>query len=264
MSVYVKEKPEFLRQSLESVFNQTLEPDEVILVQDGPLTPELDGVIADFQRRYPSLRTLPLEKNGGLGRALDQGLHLCSNDLVARMDTDDICFPDRFSRQVAFMDSHPDVDVASGWIDEFIGTVDNVRSVKRVPASNEEILVYMRKRNPMNHPAVMFRKAAVLEAGGYMHFPLFEDWYLWARMSQKGRRFANMQESLLYFRMSPEAVKRRGGWKYSKDSARFQMKLHEIGLISLPQALVSATMRSVVYLMPNRLRTLVYSKLLRK
>ena len=211
MSVYLKEQPLFLRQSLNSIFKQTFEPNEVILVEDGPLSNGLYAILDEFQSLYPQIIRVKLSQNGGLGNALNEGLKHCSHELVIRMDTDDICFPDRFEKQIEFMTKHPEVDISSAWLEEFEGDVTNVKTIKKVPASHSEIKTYIKTRNPLNHPAVIFRKSAVERAGGYKHFPLFEDWYLWARMMQCGARFANIQECLLHFRTSSDMFKRRGG-----------------------------------------------------
>lgn len=263
MSLYFKENTDCLCASLVSIFKQTQIPNEVILVEDGPLTDELYSVLNEYERKYTQLKRIKLSQNGGLGKALNAGLKHCSNDLVARMDTDDIALPDRFEKQIKFMSEHPEVDISSGWLIEFNGTIDNRLSLKKVPESHKEISEYLKYRNPLNHPAVIFKKSAVEKAGGYQHFPLFEDWYLWARMMKSGAIFANIQEPLVYFRTSPEMYKRRGGVEYAKNSAKFQFKLFDLGVISLFQALKSSLIRGGVYLLPNNLRSFVYSKFLR-
>lgn len=263
MSLYAKERPLFLRQSLDSVFGQTLKPDEVIFVEDGPLTSELYSVVEKYCQLHPEMKVIPLPVNGGLGKALNVGLKHCSNELIARMDTDDIALPDRFEKQVEFMAENPDVDICSGWLNEFESDIANIKSVKKVPATHSEISDYIKSRNPLNHPVVMFRKSAVEKAGGYRHFPLFEDWYLWARMMASGAKFANIQRPLVNFRISPNMYKRRGGIGYAMDSARFQWTLHRLGIISVFHAIKSALMRGVVYILPNTVRALIYSKLLR-
>ena len=175
LSVYRKEQPAYLRQSLDSIFTQTLQPAEVVLVKDGPLTDALDEVAEEYCRKYPVLKVVPLSENQGLGRALNEGLKYCSYDLVARMDTDDVAKPERFEKQIAVFCAHPEMDVVGAWIDEFEGSIENVISVRVLPLEDSEIRRFARKRNPVNHPVVMFRKSAVLVAGGYQHFPLFED-----------------------------------------------------------------------------------------
>ncbi len=263
LSLYLKENPAFLRQSLDSIFNQTLKANEVIMVLDGPITKELSCVVKEYENNYSQLKIVPLESNKGLGTALNEGLKHCSNDLIIRMDTDDICFTNRFERQVRFMTANPDIVASSAWLEEFETSIDYPVSIKKVPSSSEEIAVYGKSRNPLNHPAVIFRKAIVEAVGGYKHFPLFEDWYLWARLMAAGYKLANMNEPLVYFRTSTDMYKRRSGWKYAKDSFNFQLQLHKLGLIPLTQAYKSGIMRGVVYLLPNSLRGFIYKKLLR-
>lgn len=263
MSLYYKERPEYLRQSLDSVFNQSVIPDEVVLVKDGPLTPELDAAVDEYKTNHKELKVVPLPVNGGLGNALNEGLKHCSHELVARMDTDDICFSNRFEQQIRFMEGHPTVDIISSWLEEFEGDVSQAKSIKRVPGTHEEIAQYIKSRNPLNHPAVMFRKSAVEKSGSYQHFPLFEDYYLWARMMKDGATFANIQEPLLHFRISPDMFRRRGGWNYAKDCVKFQWMLHKLGIISSFAAIKSSILRGGVYMMPNVIRAIIYSKLLR-
>ena len=264
LSLYIKEQPSYLIQSLESLFSQTLPPDEIVLVKDGPLTTELDAIVSDYATRHASLKVVSLPRNMGLGRALNEGLKHCSYDLVARMDTDDVAKPQRFQRQVEMFTAHPELDVCSAWIDEFEGDMTHVVSVRKLPEQHEDIAAYAKSRCPVNHPVVMFRKSAVLAAGGYRHFPLFEDYYLWVRMLMNGAHFYNIQESLLYFRFSPAMFKRRGGWKYGMDECRFQTLLWKSGFLSLPEYVRNVAIRLITRLMPNVLRAWVYKRLLRK
>ncbi len=263
MSLYSKEQPEFLSQSLHSVFTQTLKADEVVLMEDGPITPELDSIVKEFQTKYRELKVVKIPVNGGLGKALNEGLKYCSCDIVARMDTDDIAEPTRFEKQLDFMQKNPDIDICSSWLREFEGEITNKKSIKTVPTSHAEIQKYIKSRNPINHPAVIFRKKAVLEAGGYLPFPLFEDYYLWVRMLVNGCKFANIPECLVNFRVSSDMYRRRGGMKYAMDCANFQWTLHKLGIISSFEAVKASIVRSVVYLLPNKIRSLIYSKFLR-
>lgn len=263
MSLYWKERQEFLRLSLKSVFNQSLPPDEVVLVEDGPVGEELEKVVNEFSAEHPEMKVVRLPQNGGLGKALNEGLRHCSHELVARMDTDDIAMPCRFERQVDYMSRHPETDAVGAWIDEFIDDRSNVVSTRRLPETNEEIRAFASSRNPINHPVVMFRKSAVEKAGGYMDFPLFEDYYLWARMLVDGSRFHNLQESLLWFRSSPDMFRRRGGWKYAYDEARFLLTLRKLGLSSGVQTVKNICLRFGVRIMPNAVRGFIYKHLLR-
>ncbi|MCM1139771.1 MAG: glycosyltransferase [Muribaculum sp.] len=261
MSLYAKERPEFLRQSLDSVFKQTLMADEVVLVEDGPLTKELYAVVDEYSLKHSELKIIPLPVNGGLGHALNEGIKHCGNDLIARMDTDDIAKSDRFEKQVSFMRSHPDIDGCSAWIEEFIGDIENIVSVKKLPETNDDIYKFGKSRCPINHPAVIYRKKAVIECGGYGPFP--EDYYLWGRMLTKGFKLHNLQESLLYFRSSENVYKRRGGWNYYKAMLKLQKELHRISYTSYPEYLRNITIRTIVALIPNSLRAFIYKKFLR-
>lgn len=264
MSVYTSEKSEYLEAALHSVFEQTLVPTEVVLVQDGPLTSELESVIAMFCEKYKSIKTVKLAKNMGLGNALNVGLSMCEYDFVARMDSDDLSFPNRFEAQLRVFDRYPDVSVVGAWIDEFEGDVSNIVSTRKLPEAHEDILLYAKSRCPINHPVVMFKKKSVLDAGGYQHFPLFEDYYLWVRMLLSGAKFYNIQDSLLYFRFSPDMFKRRGGWRYAIVELRFQRLLKEVGFISFIHFLKNTSARIIARILPNTMRATLYKKLLRR
>lgn len=264
MSVYYQEQPAHLKEALDSVFDQTLPPDEVVLVEDGPLTPELERIIKGEQILHPALKRVSLKQNVGLGLALREGLSHCSNDLVARMDTDDICKRERFERQTRFMEEHPDIDVLGTWIDEFVGMPSQIVSMRRLPEEHDDIVRFGHKRNPVNHPTVMFRKKSVESAGSYQHFYLFEDYFLWARMMQQGFRFHNLPESLLFFRMSGNMFLRRGGLKYLRSEMAFQQALHRLGYISLPCMLQNISLRTLMRIIPNRMRQYIYLRILRR
>lgn len=253
-----------MRQALESIWDdQTLKPAEIVLVKDGPLTPELDAVIDDFRRSAP-LTVVALERNRGLGIALCEGLKHCTCELVARMDGDDVAKPERFARQVEFMTGHPDIAVCGSWIDEFIGSTDNVVSQRRLPETSAELVAFGRRRNPLNHPTVMFRKSAVEAVGGYEHFPLFEDYWLWARMLTAGYRFYNFQEPLLWFRTSADVYRRRGGWRYAMTELKLQYRLRKLGYISFMDIIVGGGIRFAVRILPNSIRKTLYNKLARQ
>ena len=166
LSIYQKEQPKCLKQSLDSIFNQTIFPSEVVLVKDGPLTCELDILIEEYLQKYPILKIISLSTNQGLGCALNEGLKYCSNNLIVRMDTDDIAMPIRAEEQLNVFEKYPDVDVVGAWVNEFIDDISNIISVRKLPEWHDEILRFAQKRNPMNHPVVMFKKSAVVAAGG--------------------------------------------------------------------------------------------------
>ncbi|MFV0582569.1 MAG: glycosyltransferase family 2 protein [Parabacteroides gordonii] len=263
LSLYYKESPSFLRESLDSIFNQTLLPTDVVLVKDGPLNEELDLVINDFRIKYPILKIICIPVNKGLGKALNLGLQYCTYEIVTRMDTDDIAKPNRFEKQIEIFMNHPEIDIVSSWIDEFEGDTNHVLSIRKLPEYHKDIYQFAKKRSPINHPAVMFRKSSVLAAGGYKHFPLFEDYYLWVRMLMNGAKFYNLQESLLYFRSSSEMFKRRGGLNYALKELKFEQKLLEIKFISKSIFIKNILIRFISRLIPNKLRAIIYKHLLR-
>lgn len=264
LSLYQKENAAFLRQSLDSIFSQTLPPDEVVLVEDGPLTEELYAAVGEYARKYPILKVVPLPENVGLGRALNEGVKHCTCELIARMDTDDISVPGRFERQASVFSKNPDVDVCSAWIEEFADSPRHAISIRKVPEKHWEIMLYAQKRCPVNHPAVMFRKQALLAAGGYRHFPLLEDYYLWMRMLMNGSKFYNIQDSLLYFRISPDMYLRRGGLAYLKNEVRFWAMACRRKFVSPARFLANIVVRIPVRLCPCKLRSALYMDLLRK
>lgn len=265
MSVYHKEKPEYLKQAIESIQLQTLTTDDFVLVCDGLLNPELDTVIARKQQEMgEALNVVRLAKNGGLGNALNEGIKHCKNELVARMDSDDIAYLDRCEKQIAVFNAHPEVSVCSGVVEEFT-TVPEVVDTRRVPPeTNAEIVEFAKKRNPFNHPCVMYKKSAVEAAGSYQDFYLLEDYYLWLRMLMAGYRGYNIQEPLLHMRAGSDMYLRRAGWKYAKTQAKLFKYMKNSGFIGSGQYVKSCVIRSGSALAPNWLRKFMFEKVLRK
>lgn len=263
LSVYSGEHSTYLDQALSSILSQTLRPDEIVLVKDGPLTEPLEQVIATYLRTYADLfKIVELPQNQGLGHALNEGLKACSHDLVARMDTDDIAKPDRFAKQMEVFSKDPDLDICSSWIEEFEGDPQCILAVKKVPEKHEEIIHYARHRCPVNHPAVMYRKHVVQEVGGYEGFP--EDYRLWIKMILHGSKFYNIQESLLYFRFSRATIKRRGGMKYAVSDVLSQWGFYKLGFLNLFDLIYNISVRSFVRLVPTNVRFLIYKKCMRR
>lgn len=264
MSVYAKENPTFLTEALDSVLAQTIEPSEIVLVKDGPLTFELEKVIDNYINKYPeNFKIISLQENKGLGIALKIGVDNSSFDIIARMDSDDIAKSDRFEKQLKVLTLNPDVDIVGSYIKEFEGDITNILSVRKVPTSSKEIYDYARRRNPFNHMTVMFRKNAVYGAGNYKQSLYTEDYYLWARMIKNNSKMANIPESLVYARTGRDLFKRRGGLIYVKSEINLQKKLYSIGFINLWEAVINVGLRVLIRIMPNALRGYVYKKLLR-
>lgn len=265
MSVYHKEKPEYLKQAIASIQAQTLPTDDFVLVCDGPLNDALDAVIAKKQQEMgKTLNVVRLAKNGGLGNALNEGIKHCKNELVARMDSDDIAYQDRCEKQIAVFYKHPEVSICSGIVEEFTSTPDVVDAKRVPPEAHEEIVEFAKKRNPFNHPCVMYKKSAVEAVGSYQDFYLLEDYYLWLRMLMAGYQGYNIQESLLHMRAGSDMYLRRAGWKYAKTQARLFKFMKSQGFIDEGQYIKSCVIRSGSVLTPNWLRKLMFEKVLRK
>lgn len=264
MSVYNKEIPEYLDGSMDSMWNQTIPVDDFVLVCDGPLNPELEQVIQEQKQSHgETLQVVRLEEGQGLGKALNYGMQFCKHEIIARMDSDDISKPERMEKQLEAMEKYQ-ADLVGSAVDEFEDNIENVKATRRMVETSEEIRKYIGKRNPFNHPTMVYVKSAVLQAGGYMDCPFFEDYYLWARMIQAGKIGYNVPESLLYMRAGAKMYQRRGGLAYGKLAFKFRRKLRKMGVSSFGQYVVSAYGQFLVCLIPNFMREFFYQKFLRK
>lgn len=264
MSVYRKEKAENLREAMDSIWRQTAPADEFILMCDGPLTAELDEVIAQEEKAHSgTLKVIRLAENGGLGNALNIGIRHCRNELIARMDSDDISRDERCEKQLAVFAAQPETCIVSGTVEEFTKTIADVKTARALPETHEEILRFARRRSPFNHPCVMYRKSAVEAAGGYRSIYLLEDYHLWIRMLQRGCRGYNLQEPLLWMRTGSELYRRRSGWKYARSQQKLFRFMAESGFISRDECIRRSAQRSLVALMPNRMRGRLIRKILR-
>ncbi len=263
MSTYRGESPEHLRQSLDSLVAQTLQPDEVIVVKDGPLTRELDDVLAQYIVKLP-LVVIPLQQNVPVGTALAEGLRHCRSDFVARMDSDDVCPSTRLEMQFNFMKQHPDCSVLSAWAAEFSGDPRGPYAIRSGP-DVVKLGPYARFRNPIGHSsAVLFRRADVIASGGYQACPFFEDYDLWARMMILGYRLYNMPEVLVFARAGSEMLRRRRGIAYIRNEVNFLRKMHKIGFLSTPYFLANLLLRIPCRLLPETLLRRFYRTFLRE
>ena len=264
MSVYFKEKAQNLRESMDSIWNQTLKTNDFVLVCDGPLSVDLDEVIDEMSRFHPELSVVRLEKNSGLGSALNIGIKQCRNEIVARMDSDDISRPDRCELQMSVFSSNPDVSICSGTVEEFVVSKDIVESKRVVPEMHDDIVKFAKKRNPFNHPCVMYKKTAVDNAGGYKDFYLLEDYYLWIRMLQNGAIGYNLQRPLLWMRAGSDLYKRRSGLRYAQSQKKLFKYMNSSGFISKREYIGSVLLRGAASLTPNFVRKMMFKAFLRK
>jgi glycosyltransferase involved in cell wall biosynthesis len=261
--VYAQESPRFLGECLDSLAAQTRAADEVVIVEDGPLTEELDATIHYHARHLPVVRaTLP--RHAGLGEALRSGLEACRGVYVARMDADDIALPARFERQMSFLAAHPGIDVVGSAIAEFHDLPGAPHAIRRLPGSGIALRRFAALRNPLNHMTVLFRRQSVIAAGNYQPFAGFEDYHLWARMLQLGYRIHNLPDVLVLARCGAGMQARRGGLSYLVREASFQLFLHRAGLLSATACLRNLLIRAPIRIAPAFARAFFYSRVLRQ
>lgn len=202
--------------------------------------------------------------NRGLGKVLEEGLFICSNELVARMDADDIAISDRFEKQIAFMISNPDISVVGGQISEFVGSEDNIVGYRNVPIDSSECRSYYQNRDPLNHMTVMFRKSAVIDVGNYQTWHLDEDTYLWGRLLKAGYKITNLPDILVNVRVGKDMYARRGGWEYFKSDTKILKWKLDNGLTTYGIYLYNYLVRFIVQvIMPNKVRGWFFRTILR-
>lgn len=265
MSIYYKENAEWFDKSIKSMFDQTIKPSEFVLVEDGKLTDELYGVVDKYKNEYPEIfKVIEIKENGGLGPALKKGIEECSNEFVARMDSDDYCLPERIEKEFEIFEKDPELGLVGTNVSEFIDNTDNVICNVILPETNEEIVKFSKKRCPFRHPSILYKKSAVLKAGNYREYYLCEDYDMWLRMIRSGCKCYNVQEILTYMRIGEDFYKRRGGHKYFKSIKRFKKEQLENGYFTKMEYLKTIVPHAIVCYMPNGLRDFVYKKFLRK
>ena len=266
-SVYKNDNPEYIKVALDSMLiHQSVMPAEIVLVQDGPVSNIILTLLHEYEERFPEvMRIIRLEQNKGLGNALRLGVEKAKFDIIARMDSDDICLPERFEKQLAYLEEHPDCDIVGGQMTEFIDSPDNIVGRREVPLTNEEIYQYMKMRCALNHVTVMFRKDAVLKVGNYQDWFWNEDYYLWVRMMMAGCKFANIPDVAVNVRSGADQYARRGGKKYFDSEIGIKKLMLEKGMITRTQFVKNYVERFIIQLLlPNSVRGWVFRTFARK
>lgn len=261
MSIYYKEKSEYLQRAMISIWDeQTVKPNEIVLVLDGPLSVELYNIIDVWKEKLGVvLKIISLKQNVGLGKALNEGMKNCTYEIIARMDTDDISLFNRFEKQLKIFEE--EIDICSSWISEFDLNESNIISYRKLPELHDDIINYSKLRNPINHPAVMYRKSIVEKSGGYKQMMWFEDYYLWIRMIINGAKFYNVQEPLVNMRAGYGQLERRGGFKYALEEWKFLKKLKEIGFLNSYQFIKNVIIRFTARILPKIILKTIYKKI---
>lgn len=264
MSVYHGDNPDFFREAISSVFNQTLLPDELILVVDGEVSDEIKKIIKEYELS-DNIKTIRLEENMGHGHARRVGLDKCKHELVAIMDSDDICIENRFEKQIECFKKNTNLSLVGASVAEFCTDISDVIGKKVLPSENEDIKRFLKIRCPVNHMTVMFRKSEVEKAGGYIDWFHNEDYYLWIRMSLNNAVFYNLEDVLVYARTNPDFYKRRGGWKYFLSEYKLQTFMYSNKINSIFRCSTNIMVRFVVQLLlPNYIREKVFIKFFRQ
>lgn len=265
MSIYAKENPEYLTHSIESMLNQTYLPDEIVIVKDGKLTEDLDLVLESYKNEFPYIfNIISLKENVGLGKALDIGIKYCKNELIARMDTDDISLSQRCELQIKEFESNPELAIIGTMIDEFYDEPENIVSSRIVPTNNMEIKKFMRRRSPFNHPTVMYKKSAVIKSGGYGKMRRKQDLDLFSRMINMGFVAQNINQSLVLFRSNENNFKRRKSWSYCKSYIEVQFAIWKRGHCSFGDLIFVVLGQLIMFLVPIKLLKIISNKYLRK
>jgi len=259
MSVYNGEKPNRLSESLESILDQILIPNEIVLVVDGPVNDEIEYVINYYNHRYSEVKVVRLSQNNGLGAALRFGLEHCTYEYVARMDSDDICLRHRFLKQINFLKNNSEISVVGGIIEEFKEAPGDLNRYRHLPENFLAIKKLSKYRNPLNHPTVMFRKSHILEVGSYEDMLYFEDYFLWCKLLLRNYKISNLNDVLLYFRTDEKMINRRRGFQYLKHEYNFFKNLMRIGFINFLEFLVLISVKLPLRMLPKNILSKFYN-----
>ncbi len=264
MSTYYKEKAEYFNRAMQSIWDeQTIKPNEIVLVQDGKLTDELYEEIEKWKNKLGNIfKTIQLKENLGTGDAKNIGIKNCTNELVAVMDTDDIALPDRFAKQLKIFNEN-NIDICSSWVSEFDSNEKQIISYRKLSEFHDDIATFAKIRMPINHPATMYKKSKVEKAGGYKKMLWFEDYYLVVRMILDGAKFYNIQESLVNMRAGDGQLERRSGLNYAIKEFKFQKKLLKLNFLNKREFTRNVIIKSIIRVLPRRIVKQIYRKILR-
>ena len=263
MTVYRGDNPSYVENSIKSILNQTYSSDDFIIVEDGPLPEELERLVCSFENTYSEITIVRLPRNLGLGKALNEGLKVCKNDLIARMDSDDISLPERCEKQVKEFENDPDLDIVGCPVKEFIGSPDNIIGQRDVPIDNDAIHKYVRRRDPFNHPTVMYRKSKVMQFGPYGDYRKNQDTDLWIKLLSNGCKAKNINEYLLLFRFDEGTYRKRKSWTNTRTLITIRWKAFKNKNCSFWDFIVVSGAQLTVYLMPSGLQRFIYQHFLR-
>ena len=267
MSVYKKDSPEYLQIALKSIYEQqSIKPDEIVIVVDGPIPENLRKVLDSFKKdKEKIVKIIQQEQNKGLGEALKKGTEYCTGDYIFRMDSDDISVFDRFEKQIDYIEKHSNIDVLGGNIAEFQKSIDEENKRLRVcPMNHEDIVKMEKKRNPMNHVTVCIKKEALVNSGGYQSLLYLEDYYLWLRMIVNNCKLENLNETLVLVRVGNGFEGRRSTKKHIEGWRTLQNFMKKNKMINFLEAKLNMIYIRVFVSTPPWLKKIIYKFILRK
>lgn len=266
MSVYSGENPEFFAQSLESLYIQTYPADEIVVVCDGGLNEQLDGVLEQYSEKFGGkLKIHRLESHGGTAKCANTGLAICKNEYIMKMDSDDICLENRAEKQMTYLAQHPEVSILGSYIQEFDSNTGNDIAVRKPPAENEAIRKFAKRRAPFNNQTLVYKKSLALSIGGYCEeLERCEDYDFMVRMLIGGAIAANIPEVLVRYRVTAGNLNRRRNWRNTKSFIAVRKKIRKMGFSGFMDFLIPCASQIVLFIVPGFVTGFIYKKLLRK
>ena len=264
MSVYIKENPAYLSESLESMLTQTVPPSDFVLVCDGKLTDELNVIVKSFESEYSGIfNSVRLIENVGTGLAANAGIKACKYDLIAKMDSDDVCLPERCQKQLLMFLKNPKLDMVGAYIEEFDNDTGKSIAVKKTPVTHKEILKYAKRRNPFNNQTLIFKKSMAEKVGGYTNRKRCEDYEFVTKMLMAGAVGENLPEVLVKYRVSKDNLKRRKNWANTKSFIKVRKNLFKSGFSNIFDFLIPCIAQLLLFILPERFTAWIYKHLLR-
>jgi len=263
MSVYAGEKPEFLRESIESMLNQTYPTDDLVLVCDGALTPELDEIVSRYEENYDCFHPVRIEKNEGTGYCANVGISACKHEYIVKMDSDDIALPQRCEMSLYTLAKHPEIDMLGAYIEEFDSDSGEFIAVKKTPLSHKEIKKYSRRRNPFNNQTLVYKRSKAQSCGGYPRRTRCEDYEFVVRMLSSGVRGRNIGKVLVKYRVTKGNYARRKNWANTKAFIEVRWRIFRSGYSRLSDLIIPCAMQLMIFVLPSSLTGKIYKRFLR-
>ncbi|MFV0484951.1 MAG: glycosyltransferase [Candidatus Saccharimonadales bacterium] len=261
MCLYKGDTDRYFREAVDSVFEQSVQPDELIIVVDGAICNKLDEALTMVTKKYKKIKVIRLPRNVGVGMASNEGIKHCKNELIAKMDADDVAVRERFELQLAEFAKDPKLALLGGQLAEFSGDISNVVSHRKVPTGANEIKRFAKKRSPFNNQTVMYKKSVVLAVGGYPKLNRAEDYYLFSKIIAEGYKVKNLSKVLMYFRLDDDAIGRRRTWKHTKEIINARNEIRKLGVSNYLDLISTSLGQIVVFITPAFFAKWLYRRL---